>query len=323
MIDLHWLNVFRNVYECRSFSRAGELLALSQPTVSAHVASLEKATGARLFERFGRQVIPTQAGERLYHRSVDIFLHLESLEHDLQGSRHKNVGRVRVFASTFPGHCLVPAYLAIFLRTYPHITAQLQISDTAAVNTAVADGLCSFGFAGAALECDTLMYAKIFDDELILVAAPFFLEGKKKETHEGIWICSMQALLDMPWVMRPVGSATRTIFIQALSAQGASPRDLKIRAEGFDSQSVLALVRQGVGMAAISRLAALPLLERGELQEIRVKDMSMRRPIYILRNKCRRLLTVEQLFWDFVVALDQKRVSDFLLHPAGAPFSRT
>ena len=133
----------------------------------------------------------------------------------------------------------------------------------------------------------------------------------------------MHALLDMPWVMRPVGSATRTIFMQALSAQGVSPYDLKTRAEGVDSQCVLALVRQGVGITAISRLVALPLLERGELQEIQVRDMPMRRPIYILRNKCRRLFTVEQLFWDFVVTMNQERISDFLLHPEGAPFLGT
>lgn len=311
MIDLHWLNVFRTVYECRSFSRAGEMLALSQPTVSAHVASLEKATGAKLFERLGRRVLPTQAGEHLYYRSTDIFSHLESLEGGLRGAGELSAGCLRVFASTVPGHCLVPAYLASFFKKYPRITAQVRISDSATVNTAVSDGLCSFGFTGAAIESETLIYEKIFDDELILVGAPCLLQAEKDERHVWQHKISLQELIALPWIMRPVGSATRTIFLQALAARGYQPDLLKIRAEGSDSQSVLALVRQGLGITVMSRLTVRPLLECGSVQEISVVDLSMRRPIYIMRNRYRKFFSVESLFWEFVVTEGYGCISGF------------
>lgn len=302
MIDIHWLNVFKAVYECRSFSRAGKVLALSQPTVSAHVASLEKATGSRLFDRFGRQVLPTQAGELLYHRSLDVFSHLESLEHDLRGAEQKSVGRLRVHASTFPGHCLVPAYLASFLKDHPYVTAQVRISDTATVNAAAADGLCSFGFSGAAMDCDTLACEKIFDDELILVGAPDLLPDAERDGNGRVQVRSARRLLDLPWVMRPIGSATRTIFMRELAARGFSPDTLKIRSEGSEPQTVLALVRQALGATVISRLAVASLLEQGHLLEIHAPDLYMRRPVYMIRNKYRRAFPVETLFWEFVLA---------------------
>lgn len=301
MIDIHWLNVFRAVYECRSFSRAGEVLALSQPTVSAHVASLEKTIGTRLFDRFGRQVLPTQTGELLYHRSADLVSHLASLEYELREAGQKSTGCLRVHASTLPGHCLVPAYLAFFLKEYPYITTNLRISDTTTVNTAVANGLCSFGFSGAALDCETLSCEKIYDDELILVGAPGMAPATNLDVNGCACLQSISCLLEIPWVLRPRGSATRSIFIQALAAREISPDILRIRAEASDSQSILALVKGGLGATVISRLAVQSLLARGELRELRVRDLNMRRPIYMIKNTYRRSFPIETLFWEFVL----------------------
>src|SRR5574340_650468 len=65
-MDLKVLEVFCRIVELRSFSRAAEAVSLTQPTVSAHVKSLETEIGLRLFDRAGRAVKPTQAGELLY-----------------------------------------------------------------------------------------------------------------------------------------------------------------------------------------------------------------------------------------------------------------
>ena len=65
-MDLRRLEVFCKVYELKSFSRAGEACLLSQPTVSEHIRYLETFLDVRLFDRLGREVAPTRAGEILY-----------------------------------------------------------------------------------------------------------------------------------------------------------------------------------------------------------------------------------------------------------------
>ena len=65
-MDLHRLEVFCKVYEMKSFSRGGNACLLSQPTVSEHIRYLETYLDVQLFDRLGRQVVPTRAGEILY-----------------------------------------------------------------------------------------------------------------------------------------------------------------------------------------------------------------------------------------------------------------
>ena len=65
-MDLRKLEVFCKVYELKSFSRAGKACLLSQPTVSEHIRHLETHLDVRLFDRLGREVVPTRAGGILY-----------------------------------------------------------------------------------------------------------------------------------------------------------------------------------------------------------------------------------------------------------------
>ncbi|RQD57647.1 MAG: LysR family transcriptional regulator, partial [Desulfonatronovibrio sp. MSAO_Bac4] len=65
-MDFRKLQAFASVYELQSFSKAAQELYLSQPTVSTHVSSLETELGIKLFDRIGRKVLPTQAGQILY-----------------------------------------------------------------------------------------------------------------------------------------------------------------------------------------------------------------------------------------------------------------
>ena len=72
-MDVRKIEAFAKVFEHKSFSKAGKSLYLSQPTISAHVAALEQELGVILFDRIGRTVVPTCAGEILYVHAQRIF----------------------------------------------------------------------------------------------------------------------------------------------------------------------------------------------------------------------------------------------------------
>ena len=65
-MDLWQLHIFCKVIEQRSFSKAAQIVYLSQPTISSHIKDLEDHFGTRLVDRLSREVIPTKAGELLY-----------------------------------------------------------------------------------------------------------------------------------------------------------------------------------------------------------------------------------------------------------------
>ena len=71
-IDLRLLEIFGRIYECGSVSRAADALGLTQPTLSNHLKNLEDSLNTRLFDRLGREIVPTAAGEHLYRYAREV-----------------------------------------------------------------------------------------------------------------------------------------------------------------------------------------------------------------------------------------------------------
>ncbi|MBI4391214.1 MAG: LysR family transcriptional regulator, partial [candidate division NC10 bacterium] len=71
-MDIRALEVFCRIVELRSFSRAAEAVSLTQPTVSGHIKNLEEEVGMRLFDRLGKEVRSTRAGDVLYRYATEI-----------------------------------------------------------------------------------------------------------------------------------------------------------------------------------------------------------------------------------------------------------
>ena len=81
MINLEWYRSFIEVYRVGTVSGAAQVLHLTQPAVSQHLAALESALGNQLFQRTPRRMVPTEAGKRLYSQVVSAIEKLESIPH--------------------------------------------------------------------------------------------------------------------------------------------------------------------------------------------------------------------------------------------------
>src|ERR671914_889296 len=107
-MDTRQLAAFCEVVERKSFSQAAARLGLSQPAVSLQIRSLEQRLGARLLDRSGRRVEPTEAGARLYRGAQRLLALeeqlLEEVSADADGELH---GRLELGASTGPGETVL------------------------------------------------------------------------------------------------------------------------------------------------------------------------------------------------------------------------
>jgi DNA-binding transcriptional LysR family regulator len=79
MVNLEWYRSFVEVYRVGTVSRAAEILHLTQPAVSQHIAALESALSTSLFQRMPRRMLPTESGKRLYNRVAGAIENLESI----------------------------------------------------------------------------------------------------------------------------------------------------------------------------------------------------------------------------------------------------
>ena len=292
-MDFRKLEAFCKVYELKSFSKAGLELQLSQPTISAHVANLEEELGVPLFDRLGRTVLPTQAGEVLYRGAKQVFQQVGRINSEIGLLRDMVVGDLLLGGSTIPANYILPDLLKSFLALYPSLRVHMTTGDTDAIIRQVGQGRLELGIVGYQPEQQGIASYPLRKDELVLVVAPGLLNGKPKPT-------SIQQLKNLPWIMRERGSGTRRALEGVLKGAGISIGELKVALWVESTEAALQCARAGLGISVVSRLAAEPMLDRGDLMILNALPQVLERSFYLILRQGRELLPAANLFIEHV-----------------------
>lgn len=292
IMDIRRLEAFSKVYECRSFSRAGQELFLSQPTISAHVSALEEELGVKLFDRMGRVVLPTQAAEILYRQAQRVFETLEQARAEILLVQDRVAGDLAIGGSTIPAHYILPEVLAGFASVHPDVSLQLHVADTRDVITSISRGDFLLGVVGAESVASDVRFERLLRDELVVIGSPHQFKAGSQ--------LSLGDVLEKRWVMREQGSGTRRVLDDALSRCGVDIRTLPQAVSVESTQAVLQCVRAGLGISVTSRFAARDLLERGELVQLPVSELVMERHFYLAYNERRHLFPAAQYFMEYL-----------------------
>jgi len=289
-MDIRRLQAFAKVYDLRSFSKAGEEMLLSQPTISAHVMALEEELGTQLFDRLGRTILPTQAGNVLYRYCTAIFSQLDHARADILALSKRVAGELIIGGSTIPAQYIIPRLVARFLGNYPEVRIEVRGGDTSEILAMVAEGAAHVGIVGAPAHQAELVSRSILQDELVLIA-PAALAAASTTAGD---IKTM--LLGVPWVMREPGSGTQLALEQALARADIDVRDLRVVLQVHSSVAILECVEAGLGVAAISRMAAANYLERGGIAILPTDGLAMRRDFYVIQHGRRYMFPAQRLF---------------------------
>ena len=113
-MDLWQLHIFCKVVENSSFSKAGDLVHLSQPTVSSHIKDLEDHIGCRLIDRLPKKAVPTKAGQLLYTYARRLLALRNETEEALAAFQGTVKGRLILGGSTIPGAYILPRAVGLF-----------------------------------------------------------------------------------------------------------------------------------------------------------------------------------------------------------------
>jgi DNA-binding transcriptional LysR family regulator len=128
-IDWDKLRIFHAAAQEGSFTRAGEMLDMSQSAVSRQVSALEQELGTTLFHRHARGLIPTAEGELLMRATRDIILKLENVRAQLVDARGQPTGTLRVTTTVGLGSTWLTSRVHEFLDLYPGISLELILND--------------------------------------------------------------------------------------------------------------------------------------------------------------------------------------------------
>ncbi|WP_413378503.1 LysR substrate-binding domain-containing protein [Paenibacillus taichungensis] len=270
------LKVFVTVVEQSHFSKAAELLNLSQPGVSLHIKNLENELGAKLLHRSPKQVCLTEAGTILYKHAKVIQARYDEARQEIQMLRDEVTGSIQIGASFTIGEYILPKKLAEFAAQYPQVNIQVTIGNTQEILSAVRGNQLDIGFvegeAQASADLDVIPYMK---DEMIVVAP-------SGHPLSGSVVVEQNMLQDQVWVLRELGSGTRAFSDHFMKQTAIRPK----RSYVFtSSQGVKEAVAAGLGIAMVSRWIVHKELATGEVEELRIRQLHLERSFSIIRHK--------------------------------------
>lgn len=269
------LRVFVTVAEQSHFSRAAELLNISQPGVSQHIRNLENELDAKLLHRSPKHVRLTEAGEMMYKTAKQILALYEGTIQDIHRLQDKVTGMIQIGASFTIGEYVLPKRLAEFAAQYPLVAMQVTIGNTEEIVQAVRANELDIGLIEGDANAADLVITPFMKDEMILIAPS---DHPLAAAH----FVDADMLQNQVWVLRESGSGTRAYSDQFI-------QDAKIaqkRSYVFNSsQSVKEAVIAGLGIAMLSRWAVRRELESDEMSELRLNKDRFERSFSIIRHK--------------------------------------
>ncbi|WP_082786761.1 MULTISPECIES: LysR family transcriptional regulator [Sporosarcina] len=266
---LEELKTFVAVIEKKNFTRAGESLNISQPTVSLHIKHLEDELKASLLVRANKTFHITPAGVVLYERAIQLLHLAEQTKEEILWQHNEVSGILRIAASYTIGESVLPEILTRLHYKYPDLHVEVAIANTEDVEIAVREFRSDIGCIEGSVQTKGLIIQPFMEDELILVAA----SGHPLTNIRHPKGADLQT---SHWVMREVGSGTREYTDYLLQSIGnVKPSKTVIGSNEGVKKAILC----GLGIAAVSIHTVKAELDSGKLVQLKV-DVPLQKRIF-------------------------------------------
>jgi LysR family transcriptional regulator, low CO2-responsive transcriptional regulator len=271
-VTLTQLVSFLAVVRRGSVTAAAQELVVTQPSVSAAIAALERELGVELTERAGRTLRPTAAGIAYAPYASDVLGLLDKGARAAREAAGQAPRTVRISAVTTAGEYLVPQLIQAFRERGPEVEISLDVGNRDVVFRRLLEHEVDVAVTGRFPDDGRLVGRDFADNDFVLITAAGDPLAKRP------WVAA-EELAGRPWLLREPGSGTRTLCEEYLASRGLEPRLLTLGSNGAIKQAA----RAGLGIALQSRVAAALELEAGQLGVISPRGGLPQRRWYVVR----------------------------------------
>lgn len=289
---LRQLQVFQAVARTLSFSQAAQELYLAQPTVSMEIRQLEKIVGHPLFERIGRRVYLSAAGQELQHYSQRILILLDEAMQAMDELKGLRRGTLSLAADTTAGVYVMPPLLGVFKSRYPEVSISMSVVNRTAVQEQLRLNQVDMAILGQLPDDQELSVSAFTQNRLVPIALP---------THPLATRASIPfaEFAREPLLIRERGSGTRGATEAAFTRNGIAPRiAMELSSNSAIKQGVLA----GMGVSVISEHAIALEKQMGILVALPVVGFPLVRDWHVVHLKDKQLSPVAAAFLQFLLS---------------------
>jgi|SRR5688572_26600922 len=246
--EIRDLEAFVAVADTGSFTGAAQTLLLTQPTVSARIASLEAALDVKLLDRGPGGVKPTPVGSLVLEHARRLLRDRQEIADAVHHYLGRPGGTLDMGASSIPGAYLLPPLFADLRRVHPDIRVRLEVSDTDETIARMLSGRFELAVVGREVKEEGLTARRIWRDEILFVAAPELASTLPKNLGP-------EAIRSLPFILRETGSGTRAAGLGALELAGTRVDELNVVLEVSGNVGARQAALQGIGATFLSRFA--------------------------------------------------------------------
>ena len=286
------LQVFHTVAKQLSFTKAAELLFMTQPAVTFQVKQLEEHFNTRLFERSHGKISLTPAGEL----ALDFAERILNLTGEMEARISELTGQVSgpllIGASTTIAEYMLPRMLGEFKQRHPETQARLTVANSETIENKVADHTLDLGLIESPSHHPNLVTEVCCEDELVMICAPFSDLAKLASV-------SPRQVADHPYISRESGSGTRECIDEFLRINGVNLDEVNLAMELGSREAIKGAVAAGLGVAVVSSTTVVKELKLGELVAIPL-DPPLRRQLTLVYPQEKFRSKLLQSFLDFL-----------------------
>lgn len=296
-MNVDQLESFLYVAATGSFSKAGELLFLTQPSVSLRVQSLENYLGTPLFERSGKHVNLTQEGRSFLPFAEKIIQHMNDGKLAIQSIRNAVEGELFFSCVITAATYLLPPLMAEFLERHPKVKLNIRTGHSDQVLDMVLNCEIPFGISRS-VSHSQIESTHLIDDTMELVVSPQHPFSKLTEV-------TPEQIAQQPFILFNRGSHDWQLVKESFDRLGLG---LNIVMEVDSFEVVKQMIKEQVGIAILSHTAIQKDVANNLLQTVPIANFpSIKRHFEIIHLKSKQVNGIAKMFTDFLVSRLQKQ----------------
>lgn len=278
------------VYESESIKAVSEKMFVSQSAISHQLRVIEEYFGVELFERKGRNTIPTKVGHLVYGFVVNILDEVDKLHASVQDVKKSRTGEIDIAGSIYVGTYLLPSIISRFQENYPDVHLNLHVHGSSEILKLTANGHLDFCILPVKLESEHLVYEHIRSEEIVLTISP--------KASRDLFPKNLKDLESLPFVCAPKNTQFRNTIDSALEFYGIIRSNVVM--EVGHPEGTKQAVRAGLGLGLHFRFVVQEEIEMGLLEEISIEDLRIYGDIYLAYRPHKYFLPIEQKLIKFI-----------------------
>lgn len=290
-MTLRHLKIFLAVCQwgCNT-TRAAKALHTSQPAVSLAVKELEDHYGVRLFDRMGRRLSLTGAGQRMLEYASRVTAVFQDMEREMRD--FDALGILRVGASMTIGTIYLPGYVKAFTQGRPGLTVHVSVGPTPLMEEKLLSNSLDLALTEGPVHSQALVSREYMWDYLQVICPPEF-PWRQGET------VTLEEFAAQPFALRERGSGTREVFDRELERAGLTVEPLW---EATSTAALLNAVIEGLAIAVLPERLVESAVRLGQVTPIKVEGLDFKRSYYLVHHRDKVLSGSARGFMEFCLA---------------------